>query len=161
MRQWTPVQAAIGVAIFGSVLAAAIPSFFENLHASRLAEPVDGLKRLATRATALAAGRPAEVAYPETVPLTPADVPMGKLATDPPGTWDNPTWRQLEFEWTVPHAYSFAFESRNAKGHSTFRAWAHGDLDGDGLRSTFEISGETKDGELPVVFPMDIQREVE
>ncbi len=161
MRPLSPVEAALGISLLGSVLAAAIPSFFENLHASRLAEPVDGLNRIATRATALAAGRAAEVAYPASVELTPAEVPMGRRVTDPPGTWDHPTWRQLEFEWLVPHAYSFGFESRDATGHSTFKAWAHGDLDGDGLRSTFQIAGESKDGELPVIFPMDIQREVE
>ncbi len=161
MRSLSPVEAAAGVALVGAVLAAAIPAFFENLHASRLAEPIGGLNRLATRATVLAAGRAAEVAYPESAPLTPAEVPAGRQVTDPPGTWSHPSWRQLGFEWTVPHAYSFAFESRNAQGHSTFSARAEGDLDGDGLRSLFVIRGETRDGAHPVIFPIDIHREVE
>jgi hypothetical protein len=161
MRSLTPVEAAVAVAVVGSLLATALPAFVRNLHASRLVEPIDGLNRIATRATALAAGRAAHAAYPETAPLTPESVPRGVRVTDPPGTWDHPTWRQLEFEWTVPHAFSFAFESQNAPGMARFTARAHGDLDGDGNLSTFSISGESRDGAEPGVGPMDITREVE
>ena len=80
---------------------------------------------------------------------------------DPPGTWDHPTWRSLDFAWTVPHSFSFAFESHSSEGLAVFRARAHGDLDGDGLHSTFEISGESRDGAQPVVFPMQMHREIE
>ena len=151
----------MGVAIVGSLLATGIPAFVRNLHASRLVEPVEGLERISTRATALAAGRAAEAAYPETVPLTPATVPAGEPVADAPGTWDHPTWRQLDFGWTNPHSYSFAFESRNAIGHATFRATAHGDLDGDGVLSTFMIEGESRDGAEPTTSALDIHREVE
>ena len=161
MRSLTPVEAAIAVAIAGSVFATCLPSFLENLHASRMVEPIDGLEHIATRATALAAGQPAAAAYPETVGLTPAQVPVGERVEDPKGTWDHPTWRRLEFAWTVPHSYSFSFESRNHEGHAVFHARAHGDLDGDGVLSTFSIAGESKDGAEPKTFPMEIEREVE
>ncbi len=161
MRSLTPVEAAVAVAIGGSLLAAAIPSFVSNLHASRMVEPVRGLTQIATRATALAASRPAETAYPDSVGLTPENVPAGKPATDPQGTWDHPSWRLLEFEKTTPHSFSFAFESRNAKGHAMFHARAHGDLDGDGVLSTFAIIGESRDGSEPMLHPMEITREVE
>lgn len=161
MRSFTPLEAALGVAILGSVLAATIPTFVSNVHASRLVEPVDGLNRIASRATWLAAGHAAEHAYPETVELTPAEVPKGTSVLDPPGTWEHPTWRRLRFGWTVEHAYSFAFESEAKPGLALFRAVAHGDLDGDGLRSTFEIRGMTRDGGQPRTFPMSIHRELE
>lgn len=161
MRTLTPVEAALALAIGGSVLASAVPAFLRNLHASRLVEPIDGLNHLAVRATQLAASKPAEVAYPESVPLTPAQVPRGERVTDPPGTWNHRTWRLLEFEWNVPHSFSFAFESKNAKGHAVFLARAHGDLDGDGILSTFEISGESRDGAEPTISAMVIRREVE
>ncbi len=132
-----------------------------NLHASRLVEPIDGLTHIAAKAAALAASEPAETAYPDSVGLTPEQVPRGGSVTDPPGTWDNPTWRLLDVSYATAHSYSFAFESRNAPGKATYRAVAHGDLDGDGLLSTFEISGESSDGSEPVTRPMESRREIE
>jgi hypothetical protein len=161
VRSLTPLEAAVAVAIAGSVLAASAPAFLRNLHASRLAEPIDGLNRIATRATVLAAGVPAAAAYPESVPLTPEKVPQGASVDDPKGTWDHPTWQRLGFEWTVPHYFSFAFESRNAPGRSVFHTRAHGDLDGDGILSTFAISGEARDGAEPTTSALDVHREVE
>jgi hypothetical protein len=161
VRSLSPVEAASGISILGSVLAVAVPTFVTNLHASRLVEPTDGLRRIAARATALAAAEPAESAYPDSTPLTPERVPRGIPTLDPPRSWDAPSWRLLDFSFAVPHSYSFAFESHDAPGHATFRAVAHGDLDGDGLLSTFEISGESKDGEEPRTFPMESHREVE
>ncbi|MBN1605749.1 MAG: hypothetical protein JW940_03910 [Polyangiaceae bacterium] len=161
MRPLTPVETAVAIALGGSLCAVTVPAFVRNLHASRLAEPIDGLNRIATRATALAAGRPAEIAYPETVGLTPANVPQGKRVLDPPGTWDEPTWRRLDFELSVPHAFSFSFESHKAKGEATFRATAHGDLDGDGVLSTFALGGQSRDGSEPTVTPLEVTREVE
>ncbi len=161
MRSLTPVEAAAAVAIVGSLLASALPAFVKNLHASRLVEPIDGLGRIATRATALAAGRAAELAYPASIGLTPAQVPRGQRVSDPAGTWDKATWRELDFSFSVPHSYSFAFDSHDAAGLATFTAVAHGDLDGDGVLSTFEIAGQSKDGEEPTTAPMEMYREVE
>ena len=161
MRVLTPLEAASAFSIFGSVLAIAIPAFVRNLHASRLVEPIDGLSHIAAKAAAIAASQPAESAYPDSVGLTPEQVPRGGPVSDPPGTWDHPTWRQLDVSFASPHSYSFAFESRNAPGKATYRAVAHGDLDGDGLVSTFEISGESRDGAEPSTSPMESRREVE
>ncbi|HVW25798.1 MAG TPA: hypothetical protein VHC69_10530 [Polyangiaceae bacterium] len=161
MRALTPLEAASGFSILGSVLAVAIPAFVRNVHASRLVEPIEGLNHIAARAAAIAASEPAETAYPESVGLTPEQVPRGGAVTDPPGTWDNPTWRLLGVEYTTAHSYSFAFESRDAPGKATYRAVAHGDLDGDGLLSTFEVSGESSDGSEPITSPMESRREVE
>jgi hypothetical protein len=161
VRSLTAVETAAAIALGGSLLAVMVPAFVRNVHASRLAEPIDGLNRIAAHATALAAGRPAEIAYPETVGLTPSAVPQGKRVLDPPGTWNQATWRRLDFEFTVPHAFSFSFESHDAKGRATFRAEAHGDLDGDGALSSFALGGESIDGSEPTVTPMEVMREVE
>lgn len=161
MRTVTPLEAAVAVAVAGAVLATALPAFVRNLHASKLVEPIDGLNRIATRATALAAGRPIASAYPESVGLTPAEVPAGVRVTDPPGTWDHPTWRSLEFELSVPHSFSFAFQSGGSAAHAAFRAVARGDLDGDGSTSELSISGQAHEGSPPSVGPMEMYREVE
>jgi hypothetical protein len=161
VRSLTPVQLALAFALGGSVVAVAVPAFLENIRASRMAEPLDGLRRIATAANALAAGSPPELAYPDSVPLTPERVPQGGRVLDPPGTWSHSTWRRLGFSWDVEHSYSFEFESHNSPKGAVFVARAFGDLDGDGVRSTFSVSGEVQDGKEPVVFPMSIQREVE
>lgn len=161
MRSLTAVETASLLALGGALVLTALPTFVSNLHASRLIEPIDGLSHIATRATAIAAGRAAEVAYPASVGLTPEQVPRAQRATDPPGTWDHPTWRQLGFGWTIPHSFSFSFESHNQPGEARFKARAHGDLDGDGVFSTFEIAGQSKDGSQPLTYPMSIYREVE
>lgn len=161
MRSLTLLEAAVAVAVAGAVLATALPAFVRNLHASKLVEPIDGLNRLATRASAFAAGRPVDAAYPESVGLTPAEVPAGVRVTDLPSTWDHPTWRALEFGFTVPHSFSFAFESGGSPEQAAFRAIAHGDLDGDGSTSEFSISGQSRAGGQPTIAPMEIYREVE
>ena len=161
MRALTPLELAALVSLTGTIAATMIPTFLRNVHASRLSEPVEGLKRMAAHATLRAAGLPPESAYPESAPFTPAVTPRGELVLDPPGTWDTPTWRTLDFAFDAPHAYSFAFESSNSDTRSTFSARARGDLDGDGVTSSFSISGSVERGAEPKLQPLEINREVE
>ena len=161
MRALTPLELAVAVSLTGTVAATMIPTFLRNVHASRLSEPVEGLKRIAAHATLRAAGLPPESAYPESAPFTPAVTPRGELVLDAPGTWDTPTWRTLDFAFDAPHAYSFAFESNDSDARSTFTARARGDLDGDGVTSSFSISGSVERGAEPKLQPLEINREVE
>lgn len=161
MRALTPLELAAALSLTGTIAATMIPTFLRNLHASRLSEPVEGLKRIAAHATLRAAGLPPESAYPVSAPFTPAVTPRGELVLDPPGTWDTPTWRTLDFGFETPHAYSFAFESSNTDSRSTFVARARGDLDGDGVTSSFSISGSVDRGAEPKLLPLEINREVE
>lgn len=161
MRALTPLELAVVVSLGGTVAATMIPTFLRNVHASRLSEPVDGLKRIAAHATLRAAGLPTESAYPESAPFTPAVTPRAELTLDPPGTWDGPTWRALDFSFDAPHAYSFSFESTDGEARSTFVARARGDLDGDGVMSSFSIAGSVTRGAEPTIEPLEIYREVE
>lgn len=161
MRKLGPVEAALVVAIGASVLAVTIPVFLRNLRASRFVEPLQGLQHLATQAAALAITRTADGDFPGTVDLTPAQVPQGRAVVDPPGSWDHPTWRGLAFEQKEPHYYSFAFQSRVRGAQVEFTALAHGDLDGDGDRSTFSQLGEASAGGDSKIEPLYMHREVE
>jgi hypothetical protein len=161
LRERPLVQSVAVVAVGLCVLFSVAPAFLRNLRASRMAEPMDRLSFIAGRATLLAAGRPVESAYPGSAPLTPASVPKGELVLDPPGTWDHPTWRVLDFRVEEPHAFSFAFDSENTPEGSRFRATARGDLDGDGNLSTFVIAGETPKGGAPSTGALAMHREVE
>jgi hypothetical protein len=149
MRRLSPVELAVGFAAIGSTLAVAVPTFVREVHASRFVEPLEGLARIGAGAVAYAEqhGR-----FPDSAALTPATPPRGRKEVDPPGTWDAPTWRALSFRPAAegaPHAYAFSFESTG----DTFVARARGDLDGDGVFSTFEIRGAARSGEKAAVAP--------
>ncbi len=164
LRGVAPVEAAIGVAIFGSLLAVAVPAFVRELHASRFVEPVEGLERMSAAALDGSHGKPVGEAFPPSAPHTPSVVPRGKLEVDPPGTWDRPTWQALHFQPVAtgaPHAFAFAFENAPSAAMSRFVARANGDLDGDGNTSTFELRGHT-DGAAPAIDPgMYVEAELE
>lgn len=164
MRALTAVQAAAIFGIAGSVLAVAIPSFIRNLSASKLSEPIDGLDRIVTNAMSYAEAHAQDISFPPSAPLTPAEVPRGVRSPDPPEAWEHLTWKCLDFGFTEPHAFAFQFQSELDEATQTMRftATAHGDLDGDGLLSTFEVKGERVAGQAPRVLPgMFVDREVE
>jgi hypothetical protein len=155
-RRAAPVELAVAFALVGSLLAIAVPAFVREVHASRLVEPVEGLGRLGRSAVAygqgrrLAPGTLPEAAFPASAPSTPAVPPRGRCDADPPGAWDHPTWAALDFRPVpigTPHCFAFAFDSASSPGQATFRAHAHGDLDGDGILSTFEVTGRSVDGD--------------
>ena len=158
------MEIAAAIAVGGSVLAVAVPSFVRNLSFSKLSEPVDGLERLVSSAIAYAHGRPQNISFPPSAPLTPATVPRGVAASDPPKAWEHLTWRSLHFRFKHPHAFAFKFDSAldPQTGTMRFVATAHGDLDGDGVLSTFEVRGERRPGEPAQIVPgMFVDREVE
>ena len=136
------LEAGIGVAVLGSVLAVAVPTFVRNMSSSRLVEATSGLARIDEHALAYASGRACADAFPTSAPLTPAIVPRGKAAVDAdPNAWEHPTWKALDFRPVAPnvaHSYAFAFDQKPG----SFIAHAHGDLDGNGTTSTFETHGK-------------------
>ena len=184
MRSFSALELAAAFAVGGSVLAVAVPAFLRNLSASKLTEPIEGLDRMVTHAVAYAAVHPQELSFPPSAPLTPAEVPRGVRVVDPPDAWQHLTWLALDFGFDpcarkpprgdvqapgrpscgVPHAFSFKFDSAldPATQVMRFTATAHGDLDGDGMVSTFEVRGERVPGQPARVLPgMFIDREVE
>jgi len=161
VHRFTTVELAVAAALLGSLLAVAVPSFVHELHASRFVEPVDSLSRIGVAAIAFCE---ANERFPGSVPLTPSNPPRGRKEADAPGTWDGPTWKALAFRPEpdgVPHAYAFAFESPTG---TAFIAQARGDLDGDGVLSTFEVRGEQRrpiDGKPGMTPGMYVEAELE
>ena len=163
-RSFSAIEISVMIAVGGTLLAVAVPAFFRNLSASKLSEPIEGLDRMVTNAIAYAEGRPQDISFPPAAPLTPNQVPRGIRAVDPPEAWEHLTWRSLNFKFEEAHAFAFKFESHFDPATQVMRfvATAHGDLDGDGLLSTFEVGGERKPGEPARVLPgMFVDREVE
>ncbi len=74
--------------------------------------------------------------------------------------WTHPTWTALNFSVDDAHAYSYQFEV-NPDGQS-FTARALGDLDCDGVYSTFEtVVAVDKDGEFQGTGEIQIANEFE
>ena len=142
----------------------AVPAFVRNLAFSKLSEPVDGLDQLVTQAVAYSHGRPQNISFPPSAPLTPSEVPRGVAAEDPANAWEHLTWKSLAFRFDRPHYFAFEFASAldPDTGVMRFVASAHGDLDGDGVLSTFEVRGERPPAQEARVLPgMFVDREVE
>jgi type II secretory pathway pseudopilin PulG len=158
VRRFTPIELALGVSLLGCIAAVAVPSFVREVHASRFVEPTDGLARLQASALAYAE---ANGRFPEMALQTPALPPRGKKEADPPGVWETPAWKALDFRAApegIPHAYSFSFEPQGAG----FVARSRGDLDGDGILSTFEVRGILRPDQKPEAVPgMYVEAELE
>lgn len=174
-RGFSAMELAIGFALLGSALAVAVPTFVREVRASRFVEPTEGLAAIAAGAVAYASTPPGSssisTAFPRSVGLTPSVPPRGRLVADPPGTWADPTWKALRFPPSFggfayadgePHAFAFGFDSTLGADRSSFVAHAHADLDGDGVRSTFEVRGHETATEGPVIEPgMYVEAELE
>jgi hypothetical protein len=157
----TYLEMATGAALLGSVLAIAVPAFNQEIHASRFVEATDGLARIGANAVAYAA---VHHRFPESTQLTPTVPPRGAPQPDAPGLWEGAVWKALTFHPVpdgVPHSYSFSFENTGGSVGSSFVAQARGDLDGDGVLSTFEIRGELRGTEFTLVPGMYVEAELE
>jgi hypothetical protein len=163
-RSWSAPELAVVLAVGGSLVMVAVPAFLRNLSFSKLSEPIEGLDRMVTSAVVYAEGRPQNLSFPPSAPLTPEKVPRGVLERDPEDAWEHLTWKSLDFRFDGRHGFAFRFESAYdaQTGTSRFIATAHGDLDGDDVLSTFEVRGERIGTQPARVLPgMFVDREVE
>ncbi len=77
---------------------------------------------------------------------------------------DDPVWRELNFVRDQPHAFHYALRWANDPrgfGSCTFTAQAFGDLDDDGLFSTYERAGAADHNGLNAAAGIYIDQEVE
>jgi hypothetical protein len=162
MKNFNYLWTSLFILLGGTFLAGFVPNFVRQLQASRFTEAIQGVETISKNAITYADGKAPLEAFPPSAPLTPKQVPKGERVEDPPGTWDHLTWAALDFRMEHEHYFSFAFDSKNSESHSYFAARAHGDLDGDGEHSTFEIRGEISTGQKPKILPgLYVEREVE
>jgi type II secretory pathway pseudopilin PulG len=144
-RGMTAVEAAVAFAIVGVTLAAVVPSCLRSVRLARTAEAAENLERVMVSAAAQRNAAP-QTALAST-PLTPATVPRGQTVSDAPGTWDHPTWKAIGFSIDEPHWYAYRLDV-DPDAATPLRAVAYGDLDGDGLLSTFERSAKREGGQI-------------
>lgn len=75
-------------------------------------------------------------------PMTPPAVPKGEKIKLPSTAWTDKGWTCLKFTVSDPQFFSYAYKSNGLAGVSaTYTATAHGDLDGNGTTSLYELIG--------------------
>jgi hypothetical protein len=143
---------AIVCGLFGTVFSAgigaamAIPAFIGYIRQAKIAEAEQSLERIVRSAESAAAaaetkGAEADRRLPPSAPLTPpfrcCEQADGRCPPEP-SLWEHPSWHALGFFPAESHYYQYEFVSDG----QSFTARALGDLDCDGVMSTFERSGQ-------------------
>lgn len=86
--------------------------------------------------------------FPASTPLTPTPIPCGTRARTAPEVWSSqPSWAALGFSVNAPHRYSYQIQSEGVGATAQFTISAFGDLDCDGVYSTFVRYVGVLDGE--------------
>jgi len=159
-------------AVIGILAAVAIPSFIKYTRRSKTVEATASLDGIRTGAVQYfmadhysKQGKLLPKKFPPSSggwwPAKPCcEMPDYKCPLVP-GSWDRSPWNELNFMLPAPHYYQYRFTSAGQGKDATYTAQARGDLDCDGIYSSYEIRGRVgPGGDLEYVGPI-IQNEVE
>lgn len=141
----------LGITSTAILAAVAIPALIDRQHRSKTHEAHNNLRLMMLSAQDFYR---AERVGPDGKPLTPR-FPLTTSPTPPrpfcedgddgfvprPEDWQQPGWRELDFAVEGPHRYRYEFVSQGEGPDAIFTARVLGDLDCDGVLSTFERSG--------------------
>ncbi len=86
------------------------------------------------------------------VPASAADI-RGKRFQSGLGDWATTPWLDLEFKISTPQFYAYSFESQGSGPAAQAAAVAHGDLDGNGVMSTFRATAVPDPSAVAAVRP--------
>lgn len=143
------------VALILSVMAALIiPSLMRTIKERRSAEATENLRVLFQAASDYYAAQVEEANGDNTGATFPGSTPNPlplEIGRKPVTTSDwhmDPVFRALKFEVVEPHFYQYSFSSEGEGDNARFTASAFGDLDGDGVKSRFEMEGYIENGEV-------------
>lgn len=144
--------------------AIAIPSFLKYLYRSKSTEARVQVETLFELARAY---YEKNKKLPATTKLTPEAGACCKTEDRKchpgPDTWSHPTWKTLGFAPADPHYYSFQFIRGGDGPGGRFIVRAVGDLDCDGIFSTFQKEGRIGDNRMVFVYRdwVDAMQELE
>lgn len=143
------IELMVVVAIIGMLAMIAVPAFMKYIKKARTSEAGQFISKIYSGARAYYLDTP----QPGFTPLDP-QFPTAMTGTTPglteccdqggkcaaEGTqWETPMWTALQFSVPDPHYYAYTYATADEFGEFTARA--NGDLDCDGLYSTFEMYG--------------------
>ena len=143
-RGFTLIEMMIVVAIIALLATIAIPNYVNFQLRAKTAEAKANLGAIRTCQEAYRAERGVYLACP----ANPAVVPLGVKAD-----WDNTVdeWNSIGFEPRGQVRYQY--QVTVGAGGTTFQAIARGDLDGNGVQSTYTLDSET--GVITEVNPLE------
>jgi type IV pilus assembly protein PilA len=165
-RGFTLVELMIVVAIVGVLAALAIYGVNKYVNNAKTTEARTALGRIAKDAATayhrpkasgdiLAVGASAAFSNELCPSATevPTTVPAASKVQSNPTDWNHVGWACLRFSMTDPQQYQYNYTATVTTGSSAaFTATAKGDLDGDGVTSTFTMKGQVS-GDTLLVSP--------
>lgn len=148
------IEFGIVAVVLGVLAALVIPSLMRTIKERRSAEATENLRVLFNAASEYYAaqveeanGDNSQATFPgSTETAHPAEIGRKAVTTS---DWHMvPVFRALEFEVLEPHFYQYSFESEGVGDNARFTASAFGDLNGDGVKSRFQMEGFIENGEV-------------
>ena len=152
-RAFSIVELAVVTALLAILAAIALPVYELQVRRTKTAEAPTNLRRIFGSSVAYfqadhsdrdGEGLPRQ--FPLSVALSPgsefcAGGSVNGRWLPVEAAWKHPSWHALNFALSDPHFYSYEFVSAGRDAGATFTARAIGDLDCDGVFSTFERVG--------------------
>ncbi len=163
-------NAQVMVAVAGIMAAVAIPAFIKYTRKAKSVEATEGIDKIAVGAKAYyladrydQAGQLQPHAFPagsqEWTPAKTCCAQGGKCQPDP-SDWNRGPWMALHFQLSDPHYYQYRFTSQGSGTAATFVAEARGDLDCDGVFSSYRVVGKVVGDQVEVSGPI-VENEME
>ena len=150
---FTLIELMIVVAIIGILASVAIPAFIKYVRRSKTVEATMNVRKLFDSSVAYfdadhvdKTGKIIARQFPSSVSFTPAAHCCaqvgGKCKPDPTLFADAAGgWAALNFSVDDPFYFNYEYDSSGTESASSFQAYAYGDLDCDGIYSTYMRSG--------------------
>jgi type II secretory pathway pseudopilin PulG len=168
------IEAALLLCILGIVLAVFVPTFLRRVRTNKISEASELLQQMHERTAAYyATSWDSGLRYclPPAAGPTPAGPSVDPVAIDffAPEQRGHESWRALEFQPTRPIRYSYSYRPSEdgcdllgGAGTVLVSFRAEGDLDGDGVRSTFERQAAPDEvGALQPLGVLHVHRRIE
>jgi type IV pilus assembly protein PilA len=135
----------IVVAIIGILAAVAVPAYLKYLYRSKTVEATMNLRTMYDGAVAYYVGEHSDTAgsvlakqFPGNAGPTPTVIPGANKHVPVVAEFKTPEWAALDFSISDPYQYQYSFTVVGAPPTPFAAMTAQGDLDGDGIYSTYQ-----------------------